>query len=373
MVVAYGATEPNAGSNLAALRTTADPVRDASGTITHYKLNGVKQFITNGGIADLYTILARTPNGPSFFAIEKGTPGLLPGRTEEKHGIRASNTAQVVLEDALVPVENLLGMEEGKGLAHASQVFSYTRLMVAAFGLGGGEEALARSVAYAKDRVQFDTALIAKQGFTHKLLVPHAVRLSAARAYIEEVAARLDSGKEPELPTEGAIAKLVATEAGNRAAEAAIQAHGGYGYTREYEVEKIKRDVRITLIYEGTSEVLQSVIALTRWQDTLRTKGRFHLDMADELQRLDPDGRAGGPTAALGLRALAATLAEARRQKLTRSQWVQFRLAETIAELEVAGALVRACCATRPRPAKTSAPAPACAPARSPSKPRPPP
>ncbi|MBI4917377.1 MAG: acyl-CoA dehydrogenase family protein [Acidobacteria bacterium] len=342
MVVAYGATEPNAGSNLAALRTTADPVRDAGGRVTHYKLNGVKQFITNGGIADLYTILARTPNGPSFFAIEKGTPGLSPGRTEEKHGIRASNTSQVILEDALVPAENLLGLEEGKGLEHASKVFSYTRLMVAAFGLGAGEEALSRAVAYAKDRVQFDSALIAKQGFTHKLLVPHAVRLSAARAYIEEIAARLDSGKEPELPTEGAIAKLVATEAGNRAAEAAIQAHGGYGYTREYEVEKIKRDVRITLIYEGTSEVLQSVIALTRWQDTLRTKGRFHLDMADELGRLDPEGRAGGPTAALGLRALAATLAEARKQKLTRSQWVQFRLAETIAELEAAGALVRA-------------------------------
>jgi alkylation response protein AidB-like acyl-CoA dehydrogenase len=342
LVVAYGATEPNAGSNLAALRTTAEPVKDASGAVTHYKLNGVKQFITNGGIADLYTILARTPNGPSFFAVEKGTPGLCPGRTEEKHGIRASNTAQVILEDALVPVENLLGGEEGQGLAHAAKVFSYTRLMVAAFGLGAGEEALSRAVAYAKDRIQFDSPLIAKQGFTHKLLVPHAVRLSAARAYIEEVAARLDGGKEPELPTEGAIAKLVATEAGNRAAEAAIQAHGGYGYTREYEVEKIKRDVRITLIYEGTSEVLQSVIALTRWQDTLRTKGRFHLDMADEMARIDPEGRAGGPTVALGLRALAATLAEARRQKLTRSQWVQFRLAETIAELEASCALVRA-------------------------------
>jgi alkylation response protein AidB-like acyl-CoA dehydrogenase len=233
-----------------------------------------------------------------------------------------------------------VGGVEGRGLEHAAKVFSYTRLMVAAFGLGAGEEALARAVAYARDRVQFDSALIAKQGFTHKLLVPHAVRLAAARAYVEEVAARLDGG-ETELPTEGAIAKLVATEAGNRAAEAAIQAHGGYGYVREYEVEKIKRDVRITMIYEGTSEVLQSVIALTRWQDTLRTKGRFHVDMAEELERVDPEGRAGGPAAALGLRALAATLAEARRARLTRSQHVQFRLAETIAELEAAAALVR--------------------------------
>jgi alkylation response protein AidB-like acyl-CoA dehydrogenase len=188
--------------------------------------------------------------------------------------------------------------------------------------------------------VQFDTPLAAKQGFTHKLLVPHAAALAAARAYIEEVARRLEGG-EPELPTEGAIAKLVATEAGNRAAEAAIQAHGGYGYTREYEVEKIKRDVRITMIYEGTSEILQSVIALTRWQDTLRTKGRFHLDLADGLDRLDPENRAGGRTVALGLRALAATLAEARRSRLTRSQHVQFRLAATIAELEAAAALAR--------------------------------
>ncbi len=340
LIVAYGATEPNAGSNLAALRTTAQPVRDASGRVTHYRLDGTKQFITNGGVADLYTILARTPGGPSFFAVEKGTPGLSPGRKEDKHGIRSSNTTQVLLEDAVVPAENLLGGEEGKGLEQASRVFSYTRLMVAAFGLGAGEEALARAVAYSKDRVQFDTPLAAKQGFTHKLLVPHAARLEAARAHIEEVARRLDAG-ETDLPTDGAIAKLVATEAGNAAADAAIQAHGGYGYTREYEVEKIKRDVRITTIYEGTSEILQSVIALTRWQDTLRTKGRFYLDIADEMDRIDPSGSAGGAVVALALRAVAATLAEARRARLTRSQHVQFRLAATIAEIEVAAALVR--------------------------------
>jgi alkylation response protein AidB-like acyl-CoA dehydrogenase len=340
LVVAYGATEPNAGSNLAALRTTAEPERDAAGNVTHYRLEGTKQFITNGAIADVYLILARTPGGPSFFVVEKGTPGLTPGKTEEKHGIRASNTAQVILEGVRVPADRLVGEEEGKGLEHAARVFAYTRLMVAAFGLGGGAAALERAIAYARDRVQFDGPLIAKQGFTHRLLVPHAAALAAARAYIEETARRLDGG-ETELATEGAIAKLVATEAGNRAAEAAIQAHGGYGYVREYEVEKIKRDVRITTIYEGTSEILMSVIALTRWQDTLRTKGRFHLDIAEDMERRDGAGRAGGPIAAAALRALAAVLAEARRGRLTRRQHVQFRLAETIAECEAAAALVR--------------------------------
>jgi len=234
MVVAYGVTEPTAGSDLTALCTRADPVRAGQGEsksrqapdsspIVGYRLNGAKQFITNGGIADLYTILARAPDGLSFFIVEKGAKGLTPGKPEDKHGIRISNTAPLLLEDVYVPVENLIGGVEGQGLVQAQQVFGYTRLMVAAFGLGAGMAALDRAIAYARERVQAETPLIVKQAFTHKLLVPHAVRLQAARAYIEEIAHRTDAG-ERELTTEGAIAKLIASEAGNAAADAAIQA-----------------------------------------------------------------------------------------------------------------------------------------------------
>ncbi len=136
------------------------------------------------------------------------------------------------------------------GLIQAQLVFGYTRLMVAAFGLGSGWAALDRAIPYSMGRIQGGAPLSEKQGYTHKLIVPHAVRLEAARSYIEETAERIDSD-EGNLNTEGAISKYLATEAGNLAADASIQALGGYGYTREYIVEKIKRDVRITTIYEG--------------------------------------------------------------------------------------------------------------------------
>jgi alkylation response protein AidB-like acyl-CoA dehydrogenase len=254
LVVAYGVTEPNAGSNVQALRTKAERVLDEAGHIKGYKLNGQKQFITNGGVADIYTILADTPEGPSFFIVEAGAKGLMPGKHEDKHGIRASDTCPLTLEDLFVPAQNLVGGVEGQGLKQANQVFGYTRLMVATFGLGGGVAALERAIRYSKERVQFGTPLAEKQGYTHRLLVPHAVRLEAARAYIEKTGERLDTGEE-DLQVEGSIAKYFATEAGDAAANDAIQAFGGYGYMREYEVEKIKRDVKILTIYEGTSEI----------------------------------------------------------------------------------------------------------------------
>lgn len=344
LIVAYGVTEPGAGSNVASLATRADPVVENGATVA-YRLNGTKQFITNGAIADLYTILAKTPAGPSFFVVERGEKGLEPGKSEEKHGIRASNTAQVILEDLVVPADRLLGRVEGQGLAQASKVFAFTRLMVAAFGLGAGVEALERAVAYSKERSQFGSLLCDKQGYTHKLLVPHAVRLEAARAYIEEVARRIDAG-EHDLATEGAMAKLFATESGNAAAEAAIQAFGGYGYTREYEVEKIKRDVRITMIYEGTSEILENLIAIDSWRRVLQGKGRLHLDLAEEAEALD----AGEPSAAppvggtaLGAaaRLLAETLEAARKHRLTRQQFLQFQIADAVVAVEAAMALAR--------------------------------
>jgi alkylation response protein AidB-like acyl-CoA dehydrogenase len=335
LIVAYGVTEPEAGSNVARLKTEATPVVDEAGEVTGYRINGAKQFITNGGVAQVYTVLARTPGGPSFFVIERGAPGLSVGEPEHKHGIRASNTTSLTLDNVEVPADRLLGLEEGKGLEQANEVFGFTRLMVAAFGLGAGEEALERAIAYGHDRIQFGEPLYTKQGFTHKLIVPHAVRLEAARAYCEWVAGRLDDG-EPGLQVEGAIAKLFASEAGNAAADAAIQAHGGYGYTHEYEVEKIRRDVRITTIYEGTSEILQSIIGTHRWRLAVKTKGDFYRDMARSLRELGT-----GAAAAAAADALAETLLACHRQKLPREQWVMFELARLAAEVETAVALAR--------------------------------
>jgi len=342
ILFAYGATEPEAGSDLGALRTTATPVADDDGTVTGYRLNGRKQWISNGGIADAYTILALAPAGPTWFVLERGAPGFTQAKPEDKHGIRLSNTAALFLDDVLVPVENLVGGVEGQGLVQAQQVFGYTRLMVAAFGLGGGWAALDRAIAYSKDRVQAGAPLAQKQGYTHKLVVPHVVRLEAARAFIEETARRIDSGEGVggALNTEGAIAKYLASEGGQAAADAAIQAHGGYGYTREYMVEKIRRDVRITTIYEGTSEIMEMTIARDRWQHHLKSGGQYYRELARELRTLQSrHGNVGAESAALADEALAGVLDACRVGRLTRQQHVLLRLGELIAYAECAGTL----------------------------------
>lgn len=335
LLVAYGATEPQAGSDLAALKTRAVPVSD-NGELVGYNLSGRKQWISNGGVADLYTILALAPGGPSWFVLEKGAEGFSQGKPEDKHGIRASNTAALFLEDAFVPADHLVGLEEGKGLAQAQAVFGYTRLMVAAFGLGAGWAALRRAIPYSQLRVQAGAPLSQKQGYTHKLIVPNAVHLEASRAYIEWTARRIDGG-EPDLQTEGAVAKYLATEAGNKACEDAIQALGGYGYTKEYMVEKYKRDVRITTIYEGTSEIMEWTIARDRWQLHLKSRGAYYNDWAARLQqmhRAEPNN--GAAYAALTMRALAAVLERCRIDRLTRNQHVLFRLGELICYAETA-------------------------------------
>ncbi len=338
LIVAYGVTEPEAGSNVENLKTKADPISDDDGRTTHYKLNGVKQFISNGGIADLYTILAKAPDGPTFFVVERATEGLEPGNQEEKHGIRLSNTSQVILEDAVVPAENIVGTAEGQGIKQSNEVFGFTRLMVAAFGLGGGLSALEKAVAYSKERKQFGTYLSEKQGYTHKLLVPNSVRLAAAKAYIEYVAELLDSS-DADRQVEGSVAKLFATEVGNTAAEDAIQALGGYGYCHEYEVEKIKRDARILTIYEGTSEIQQNIIGVFRMRQSVKSKGAFYGDMADEVAGLD---NVGGGLVARAAQLLSRCSILAFRKKLTRKQHAVFELAWAMTEVETAAALCRA-------------------------------
>ncbi len=340
LLFAYGATEPEAGSDLGALKSTAERVMK-DGQVVGYKLNGLKQWISNGGIADAYTILAASPSGPCWFILEKGAPGFKHDKPEDKHGIRLSNTAALALDNVYVDADRLIGGVEGQGLIQAQAVFGYTRLMVAAFGLGAGWAALDRAIPYGAKRIQGGTPLSEKQGYTHKLIVPHVARLEAGRASIEEAAERIDSG-EGNLNTEGAIAKYMSTEAGNLAADASIQALGGYGYTHEYMVEKISRDVRITTIYEGTSEIMEMTIARDRWQLHLKTRGEYYHDRAktfEQMHAAHPD--VGANIAALALHALAQVLERSRSARLTRHQHVLLRLGELIAYAECAGSLAR--------------------------------
>jgi alkylation response protein AidB-like acyl-CoA dehydrogenase len=295
LIVAYGVTEPEAGSNVAALKTTAEPITDAAGAVLGYRLNGTKQFITNGGVAQIYTILAKTPAGPSFFVVERNTDGLSVGKKEEKHGIRASNTTGLVLEDVEIPVDNLIGGVEGQGLKQANAVFGYTRLMVGAFGLGTGQSAVNRALAYGKAREQFGAPLVEKH-----------------------------------------------TEAGIRATDAALQALGGYGYAREYMVEKYRRDVRITSIYEGTSEIQQSIIAMYRWKETVRSRGEFYTGGAADLDAIHTaNDQVAAALAAASLRGLNDLILHVHQTKQTLNQNVMFTLADLITKCEVAGALVR--------------------------------
>jgi alkylation response protein AidB-like acyl-CoA dehydrogenase len=340
-LVAYAVTEPDAGSNVAAIKTKAEPVKDEAGEIIGYKINGTKQFISTGGYADFITLLANTPEGSTFFIIEKDTEGYHRGKGEEKHGIRASNTSPLTFTDVFVPVENVIGDVTGQGLKQASKVFGYTRLMVASMALGGGEAAMDIVIPYAKERIQFKTPLSEKQGYTHKLVVPHVVRLAAAAAYIDEVAQRLDAG-EQDLEVEGSIAKLFATETANKAADDAMQALGGYGYINEYGVEKIKRDVKITCIYEGTSEIQQNIISTFRWKKTRKTKGDFYAGIADEMDKLESTcSNAGGRYIGIAARALNQAITLANDNRLTREQYVMFNLADMMMHVEVAASLAR--------------------------------
>jgi alkylation response protein AidB-like acyl-CoA dehydrogenase len=340
-LVAYAVTEPDAGSNVAAIKTKADPVTNDAGEISGYKINGSKQFITNGGFAEFITVLAIAPEGPTFFIMDKDTEGFVRGKGEDKHGIRASNTSPLTFTDAFVPVENLIGEKPGLGLKQANKVFGYTRLMVASMALGGGESAMEIAIPYAKERIQFKTPLSEKQGYTHKLIVPNVVRLAAAEAYINEVAVRLDAG-EDDLEVEGSIAKLFATEVADKAASDAMQALGGYGYIAEYGVEKIKRDVKIACVYEGASEIQQNIISTFRWKKSRKTKGEFYEGLADQMQALDTEGGdAGCRFYALIARALNATINLAHDNRLTRQQTVMFALADMMAYLEVGASLAR--------------------------------
>ena len=295
ILFAYGATEPEAGSDLGALKTTADPVIK-DGKVVGYKINGNKQWISNGGIADAYTVLANTPGGPSWFIVEKDTKGFTHDEPENKHGIRLSNTAALAFSDVYVDADRLVGGVEGQGLHSGAGCLRLHPPDGCRIRLGR------RMVRARPCHPVFDQAHSGRSAaFREAGLHPQADRSSRGSPRSRSRCDRGDSRahrrrQEGSLNTEGAIAKYMATEAGNGAADASIQALGGYGYTHEYMVEKIKRDVRITTIYEGTSEIMEMTIARDRWQLHLKTRGQHYHEQARKFEELHAVNRTSAPT-----------------------------------------------------------------------------
>ncbi|KRD95164.1 acyl-CoA dehydrogenase [Bacillus sp. Root239] len=251
---AYGLTEPSAGSDAGGMRTLA--VKDGE----DYILNGSKIFITNGGEADIYVVFARIdPNEKrtSAFIIEKDTPGFSVGKKEKKLGIRSSPTTEIIFEDCRVPKENLLG-NEGEGFKVAMMTLDGGRNGIAAQAVGIAQGALDAAVAYAKERQQFGKPIISQQGIAFKL-ADMATSIEAARLLTYQ-AAWLESQGLP-YGKESAMSKLYAGDTAMKVTTEAVQVFGGYGYTKDYPVERFMRDAKITQIYEGTQEIQRLVIS----------------------------------------------------------------------------------------------------------------
>ena len=290
LIVAYGVTEPEAGSNVSSLKTVAERVTDEAGRVTHYKLNGVKQFISNGSIADLYTILAKAPDGPTFFVVERNTPGLTPGKHEIKHGIRLSDTAQVVLQDVVIPAFNIVGDKEGEGLKQANEVFGYTRLMVAAFGLGAGVAALDKAIAFSKERKQFGSLPLREAGL-HAQAARAEQRPPGGGQGLHRVRrrpARLGHAG----PAGGRLGRQAVRDRGRQHRGRRRRAGAGrVRVLRRLRGREIRRDARILRIYEGTSEIQQNIIAIFRLRENVRTKGKFYERPGRRSRGMDRGGR----------------------------------------------------------------------------------
>ncbi len=256
-VAAFGLTEANAGSDAGAIETTA--IRDGD----EYVLNGTKQWITNGGEADIYTTVAitdrsRGARGASALILEKGMEGFDFGKKENKMGIRASATRELVFQDCRVPKENLLG-REGLGFAVAMKTLDQARPGVGAQALGIAQGALDEAVQYAHSRVQFGKPISSFQAVQH-MLADMATQIEAARALIYAVSRMIDSGAK-NFSKESAMSKVLASDVAMKVTTDAVQIFGGYGYMKDYPVEKMMRDAKITQIYEGTNQIQRNVIA----------------------------------------------------------------------------------------------------------------
>ncbi|TKJ43447.1 acyl-CoA dehydrogenase [candidate division TA06 bacterium B3_TA06] len=254
---AFALTEAEAGSDAANIKTTAKETDDG------FVINGTKQFITNGGVAEIYTVIAvtdpkRGARGVSALVVEKGTPGFEFGKEEDKMGIRASKTTQLIFSDCKIPKENLLG-KRGMGFIITLKTFDRTRPGVGAQAVGIAQGAFDEALAYGKGRVQFGKPITSFQGIQF-MLADMATQIEAARALVYATARMIDAGAK-DFAKESAMAKLFASDMAMSVTTDAVQIMGGYGYMREYPAEKYMRDAKITQIYEGTNQIQRQVIA----------------------------------------------------------------------------------------------------------------
>ncbi len=257
-IAGFAITEAGAGSDTASVKTRA--VRQGD----YYVLNGTKQFITNGSVAKIYTVIASTnpakgARGLSGFIVEDGTPGLGYGKIEDKMGIRCSKTAELVFQDCRVPAENLIGGKEGLGFVHTMKTFDRTRPGVAAQALGIAAGALDEALEYAKTRIQFGQPISSFQAI-QLMLADMAIAVESSRALIYQAARAADAGMK-NISAIASMAKVLASDTAMKVTTDAVQIFGGYGYMRDYPVEKMMRDAKITQIYEGTNQIQRLVIA----------------------------------------------------------------------------------------------------------------
>ena len=267
-LVAFGLTEANAGSDASGIQTTARLEGN------EYVLNGTKQWITNGGEAEIYTIIAITdrskgPRGASAFVVEKGTPGFSFGKKENKMGIRASATTELIFDNCRIPKDNIIG-KEGMGFVVAMKTLDNSRTGVGAQGVGVAQGAFEEAVKFARQRVQFGHPVITFQAVQH-MLADMATSIEAARALVYAVARLVDSGAK-DVSKESAMSKVFATDVAMKVTVDAVQVMGGSGYMKEYPVEKMMRDAKILQIYEGTNQIQRNVIGQALIKEAARNK-----------------------------------------------------------------------------------------------------
>jgi len=267
-LVAFGLTEANAGSDAGGVQTTAK----LEGS--EYVLNGTKQWITNGGEAEIYTVIAITDRskgarGASAFIVEKGTPGFTFGKKENKMGIRASSTTELIFNNCRIPKENLIA-KEGMGFIVAMKTLDSSRTGVGAQGVGVAQGAIDEAIKFAKQRVQFGQPITSFQAVQH-ILADMQTMTEAARSLVYSVARFVDSGAK-DVSRASAMAKLFATDTAMKVTTDAVQVMGGSGYMKEYPVEKMMRDAKILQIYEGTNQIQRNVIALDMIKEVTRQK-----------------------------------------------------------------------------------------------------